>query len=185
MDFPEWKTRAIRELGYGMNAKLLLGMKQRIWRDQGYSGNIFSDEPFELAWDNSRMQPGIAAGITCYTGGKGSDALGADTPEVQAARMLPALDKPFPGIASQFNGRAERFFWPTHPFTRASYACYRPGQWTTIAQAEGRNVGNLFFAGEHCSYDFQGFMNGGAETGKQAALAIARMILRQHDHKTA
>ena len=82
----------------------------------------------------------------------------------------------FPGVAAQFNGRVERFHWPTHPFTRASYACYRPGQWTTLGNSEGRAVGNLFFAGEHCSYDYQGFMNGGAETGKAAALAIAKAV---------
>ena len=33
-------------------------------------------------------------------------------------------------------------------------------------------VGNLFFAGEHCSYDFQGYMNGGAQSGADAAKAV-------------
>lgn len=176
VEFPPWKRNAIDELGYGMNAKLLLGMRQRLWREQGYAGNIFSDEPFQLAWDNSRLQPGNLGGLTCYSGGNGSDDLKNGTPSDQAQRMLAALEKPFPGIAAQYNGKAERFYWPTHPFTRASYACYRPGQWTTIANAESRSVGNLFFAGEHCSYDFQGFMNGGAETGKQAALAIQKTL---------
>lgn len=37
-------------------------------------------------------------------------------------------------------------------------------------------VGKLFFAGEHCSYDFQGYMNGGAETGRWAAEAMAEKI---------
>lgn len=173
---PEWKTRAIRELGYGMNAKLMLGFHRRVWRDQGQSGNIFSDESFQLAWDNSRLQGGEAGGLTCYSGGRASDALKQGTPSEQAARMLPALDQPFPGVKERFNQRAERFHWPTHPFTKASYACYKPGQWTTIAGAEIKSVGNLFFAGEHCSVDFQGFMNGGAETGKQAALDVLRAL---------
>ncbi|WP_262920637.1 FAD-dependent oxidoreductase [Hymenobacter sp. 5516J-16] len=30
-------------------------------------------------------------------------------------------------------------------------------------------MGNLFFAGEHCSAWYQGFMNGAAETGRMAA----------------
>ena len=173
---PAWKRRAIAELGYGMNAKLLLGMKKRLWRKQGYAGNIFSDEPFQLAWDNSRLQGGAAGGFTCYTGGKGSEELKIGTPHEQTQRMLAALEKPFPGMTAQFNGQAERFHWPTQPFTKASYACYRPGQWTTIAGAEGRAVGNLFFAGEHCSLDFQGFMNGGAETGKQAATDLRKVL---------
>ena len=173
---PAWKRNAIDQLGYGMNAKLLLGMQQRLWREQGYAGNIFSDEPFQLAWDNSRLQPGNFGGLTCYSGGAGSEDLKKGTAADQAQRMLAALEKPFPGMASQYNGKAERFYWPTHPFTRASYACYRPGQWTTVANAESRPIGNLFFVGEHCSYDFQGFMNGGAETGKQAALAIQKTL---------
>jgi monoamine oxidase len=178
MELPDWKKRAIAELGYGMNAKLMLGMKKRFWRDQGHSGNIFSDEPFQLAWDNSRLQSGDGGGITCYTGGKASNESSTGTAQDQAKRMLAALEKPFPGITAEFNDKAERFHWPTHPFTKASYACYRPGQWTTIANAEGKPVGNLFFAGEHCSYDFQGFMNGGAETGKQAALDLRKALRR-------
>ncbi len=178
VDLPAWKKKAIAELGYGMNAKLMLGTKNRLWREQGYSGNIFSDEAFQLAWDNSRLQGGDAGGLTCYTGGKASDELKNGTPSEQAVRMLAALEKPFNGITAQFNGNAERFHWPTQPFTRASYACYRPGQWTTICGAEIKPVGNLFFAGEHCSRDFQGFMNGGAETGKQAALALIKAIVR-------
>ncbi|MGQ0645243.1 MAG: FAD-dependent oxidoreductase, partial [Elusimicrobiota bacterium] len=57
-------------------------------------------------------------------------------------------------------------------FSRGSYACYTPGLWTSLAGAEGEPVGNLFFAGEHCSSEFQAYMNGGAETGRKAAEAI-------------
>jgi monoamine oxidase len=65
-----------------------------------------------------------------------------------------------------------RFHWPTHPWTKGSYAAYRPGQWTTIHGAEGERVGNLHFAGEHCSINSQGFMNGAVETGESAAKAV-------------
>jgi monoamine oxidase len=55
---------------------------------------------------------------------------------------------------------------------KASYACYLPGQWTSICGAEGERVGNLHFAGEHTSLDFQGFMEGGCESGQRAAQEI-------------
>jgi monoamine oxidase len=86
--------------------------------------------------------------------------------------MMPGVERVFPGTQAAFNGRTSRFHWPTHPFTLASYACYRPGQWTTLAGAEIEPVGGLFFAGEHCSYDYQGYMNGAAETGRRAAEAV-------------
>ena len=173
---PDWKKKAIAELGYGRNAKLMLGTATRFWRTQGYSGNIFSDEAFQLAWDNSRLQGGTGGGITCFTGGRASDDLKNGTVADHAKRMVAALEKPYPGMTTQFNGKSDMFYWPTHPFTKASYACYKPGQWTTIAGAEIKPVGNLFFAGEHCSSDFQGFMNGGAETGKQAALDVRKAL---------
>lgn len=62
--------------------------------------------------------------------------------------------------------------WPGYQFTLGSYSCYKVNQWTTIAGAEFESVDNLHFAGEHCSYDFQGYMNGGAETGRRAAEEI-------------
>jgi monoamine oxidase len=177
---PDWKKKAIAELGYGKNAKLMLGMKRRLWREQGHSGNIFSDEAFQLAWENSRLQPGEAGGITCYSGGNACDELQHGQPADHAARMLAALEKPFPSVTAQFNDKVARFHWPTHPFTKASYACYLPGQWTTIAGAEIKPVGQLFFAGEHCSLDYQGFMNGGAQTGKEAAQNLMKALRRAH-----
>jgi monoamine oxidase len=64
--------------------------------------------------------------------------------------------------------------WPTFPWTLGSYACFLPGQWTGIRGAIGERVGNLHFAGEHCAFDNQGFMEGGCETGEWAAQAVLR-----------
>jgi monoamine oxidase len=57
-----------------------------------------------------------------------------------------------------------------------SYTCFLPGQYTTIAGNEIKPVGNIFFAGEHCSYNYQGYMNGAAETGRRAAEAIGKLL---------
>jgi len=66
--------------------------------------------------------------------------------------------------------------WPSHQYTLASYACYRPGQFATICGAEKKKVGNLLFAGEHCSLNYQGYMNGAAETGRKAANKIVAIV---------
>lgn len=176
VDLPPVKRKSIDELGYGTNAKLMMGFSQRLWRDQGRAGNMFTDLPMQSGWDNSRQQPVDAAGFTAYLGGSTGAACVAGTPNDRAAKLLPQLAEIFPGADKLYTGRAERFHWPTFPWTRGSYACYRPGQWTTIGGAEGLTVGNLYFAGEHCSIDFQGYMNGAAETGRQTAETIfARM----------
>lgn len=175
VELPPVKQRAIAELGYGTNAKLLLGFTQPVWRTLGYSGNVFSDEAYQLAWDNSRGQGSAAGGLTVFAGGRAGLDLGQGSAADQAARLLPGLERTFPGLAAAANGAVSRFHWPTYRWVNASYACYRPGQWTTIAGAEGEPVGNLFFAGEHCSYDYQGYMNGAAESGRAAAEQIAAL----------
>src|SRR5690606_26367439 len=148
LDLPDFKTRAIRELGYGMNAKLFVGTTARPWRGMGYSGECFSDAGFQLCWDNAQLQPGAGGGLTLYSGGADGWRVGEGTPEQQVERLLPGVEAVFPGVTDARNGRVGRFHWPTHPFTLGSYACYRPGQWTTLAGAEIEPVGRLFFAGE-------------------------------------
>jgi len=178
LELPPVKRRAIAELGYGTNAKLLVGVDSPVWRRLGYAGNVFSDEAFQLAWDNSRLQGREAAGLTLYSGGRAGLRVGEGPPAEQADRLMPGVESAFPGVLAARNDRVARFHWPTHPHTLGSYACYRPGQWTGIRGGEFPPVGNLYFAGEHCSLDFQGFMNGAAETGRRAAERIAARARR-------
>ena len=176
VEMPDVKKRVIQELGYGTNAKVLVGFKSRVWEKQGYSGATYSDELFQLAWANSFLQPGPAGGITLYSGGKLGLEAGKGSIEEAVQRLLPGFNKAYPGSTAERNGKVARMHWPTFPWTKASYAAYKPGQWTTIAGAEGLPVGNLFFAGEHCSYDFQGYMNGAAQTGADTAKAIMAKV---------
>jgi monoamine oxidase len=171
---PEWKQNAIQNLGYGTNSKLFLGFKERVWRKYGHSAYIFSDTHIQTGWDNSQLQQGTAGGFTVYQGGIKGLQLGDGTPASQAPKFVAQLEAMWPGCEKAYTGVAQRMHWPEHPFTRGSYACYKVGQYTTIRGAEIKPVGNLFFAGEHCSAYFQGFMNGAAETGRMAADAVVK-----------
>jgi monoamine oxidase len=173
-EMPPAKRRAIDELGYGTNAKLMVGFDSRPWRTQGCDGSVVTDRAFQVCWETSRLQQGRSGILTNFTGGRHGMQLGEGTDAEQARRMVADLEVMFPGIGSTRTGRSKevRFHWPTHPFTRGSYASYRIGQWTSMRGVEGMPVGPIFFAGEHCSLESQGFMNGGSETGEEAAQAI-------------
>jgi monoamine oxidase len=174
LDLPAAKRRAINELGYGTNAKLMIGFNERVWRTRHASGGAtYSDLPYQTTWETSRMQPGTAGILTNFVGGAHGVEIGQGTPKQQADRTAAELDVVFPGIsAARLGMREARMHWPSHPWTLGSYACFRPGQWTTVRGAVGERVGNLHFAGEHCAFDNQGFMEGGVETGEWAAQAI-------------
>jgi len=172
LELPPAKRRAIAELGYGTNAKLMVGFTERLWRTRGGSnGSVLTDLPFQLSWESTRLQPGTAGIVVAYGGGRHGVEMGQGTAAAQAAHFAADFERVFPGAATLRTTEA-RFHWPSFPWVKGSYACYRPGQWTAIAGAEGERVGNLHFAGEHTSLDFQGYMEGGAESGTRAAREI-------------
>lgn len=181
VSLPEPKRRAIAELGYGTNAKLMVGFSSRMWRDAPRSnGSVLTDLPFQLVWEASRLQQGRAGILTNFTGGAHGVELGQGTAADQAARMVADLERVFPGIAAARTGMKEvRFHWPSFQWTQGSYAGYLTGQRTAFRGLEGEAVDGLHFAGEHCSLDAQGFMEGGCETGERAAKEIAAALGKQ------
>ncbi|WP_133512784.1 flavin monoamine oxidase family protein [Candidatus Thiosymbion oneisti] len=174
VELPPLKKQAIAELGYGTNAKIIAGFRARLWRKQGYYGDVLTDLPFQSLWDSTPFQPGPAGALTFLFGGRaGFELIEGFNPNMA---MLNDLEPVFPGLSKAYNGRHTLWNWPTWTFSRGSYSCYKPGQQTTLAHAAGRPVGNLYFAGEHCSTEFNGFMNGAAETGHRVADAIVASL---------
>jgi len=166
------KRLAIETLGYGTNAKLMIGFSRRVWHETKGNGSTLTDLPYHVSWDTSRGQRGTHGILTNFAGGKRGLEMGEGTPEERAAKVVSSLDMIFPSIATTQTKQAVRFFWPSSPLSLGSYACYKPGQYTTIAGAEREVVGGLHFAGEHTSLDFQGFMNGASESGERVAQEI-------------
>jgi monoamine oxidase len=205
------KLRAIAELGYGTNAKTMIGFDRRVWTEQGRNGLAYSDLPHvQNTWEtNWSRSPGSGV-LTDYSGGDRGYALqlnpqgtsncggchdGAPTHGVlnpnghawidgQGEDFVRDLDRIWPGVAAAASRRADgslvlqRGHWYPQPYSRGSYTCYLPGQFTAIAGYEGESAGGLKFAGEHTDsfYDWQGFMEGACNSGIAAAKDILRDI---------
>ena len=74
-----------------------------------------------------------------------------------------------PGISSAFNGKAYVDYWQGNPYTKGSYSYWKVGQYTRFSGVEGETEGQCYFAGEHTSVDFQGYLNGAVDSGQIAA----------------
>lgn len=174
IQLPAWKTNAIKNMTYGQSTKIFLGVNERTWRDQGFAGYLFSDNGLQNGYDGTQMQGGNKGrgGFTINLGGERSVAIGNRTPKDLEAEYLPLLDACFKGVKDVYNGICQRWYWPGYALSKGSYTGFTVGQYTTICGATAKPVDNLFFAGEHCSYEFQGFMNGAAKTGREAAEAV-------------
>jgi monoamine oxidase len=169
----EDKLSIIRQLGYGTNAKVMGAFTSRVWRDQhNASGSLTTDLPPQQTWDTSIGQSGSHGILTNFLGGAQGTASADGTPDEWLGAMLGDLETVWPGLqAAYVPDSAVRMHWPTAPNQKGSYTCYRPGQWA-FWSLEGTREGNLHFCGEHCSLDFQGWMEGAAETGALVAAEI-------------
>ena len=172
------KRKCIDELGYGNSSKFIMGFKEKPWRKMGKQGYTFTDEPFGTGWDSSQMQSDTTASFTVFGGGNYSVAINNKKEQELNKHYIAALDKIYPGALAANTGKNLKFCWQGSPVSKAGYSCYKVGQYSTIAGWEAANIGNIFFAGEHTSREFQGYMNGAAETGKNAAEQIAALILK-------
>ncbi|MBO0949205.1 flavin monoamine oxidase family protein [Fibrella forsythiae] len=169
------KRRCIHELGYGTQSKLLIGVTDRLWRSQGLSGYVLSDH-IHNGWDSSQMQLGNTGqgGYSLFLGAEKGKALRLD----QFDQYVDGCEQVFPGFKQRINGKKGIANWSQNPLTKGTYACYKVGQYASIGGEEGKSINRIFFAGEHCSQEFQGFMNGSAETGRKAAKAILALLQR-------
>jgi monoamine oxidase len=174
---PADKASMIAELGYGTNAKLMLQFNSRVWRTQhGSSGSTFCNNGPQTLWETSRGQAGQSGILTVFTGGAEGLAVGNGTAEARAQAYLGPIDAIYPGTKAAYRtDSAVRMHWPSFEWMKGSYACYLPGQ-AAWNGTEGEPVGTLHFAGEHTSADFQGYMEGAAESGIRAANEILDIL---------
>jgi monoamine oxidase len=177
--FDKLKKTAITQLGAGRNTKLHLQFASRYWNTQGSNGNLYTDLGVQSGWDVTRAQAGATGILVDYAGGNIAASFKPSTPYSNAATnpqvaayantVLGQLDKVFPGIAKQWNGKASLSVPMLDPNLLCSYSYWRVGQYTGFSGVEGLQQGAIHFAGEHCSQDFQGYMEGGASEGARAA----------------
>jgi monoamine oxidase len=175
--FRREKTWAINELGMGTNAKVHVQFKSRFWRDQGSTGETYSDTGYQNTWEVSRAQGGTSGILVWYTGGDPGVAVGSGSAKSQVANnFLPQIEPVLPGATDQWNGRATRDYWTGYQWTKGSYSYWKAGQYTRFSGAESLAEDNCHFAGEHTSQDFQGYLQGGVETGERAASEILAVL---------
>lgn len=167
------KLKSIWELGYGDNAKIMVGTTGRPWTTPAahlpvHSDGEFYSHDFQVVWDTSRGQSGTRGILTNFL---------TDTEEQgpALARLQKGLHAISPAMAESLDtNNVASFFWARYPYAKGSYSAAKVGQYTSLLEvaATPELGGRLHFAGEHTSADFAGFMCGGVQSGERAAAAL-------------
>jgi monoamine oxidase len=167
---PAQQHDAIARLKYGRATKTLLQFSSRFWRGVGRPRAFGSDLPFGAVWDGNEEQRGRAGILSLLAGGSASDATQAIVARDGMRGLATALD--WLGSSDATLLQSQQVVWETDPWARGGYAYFDPAFDPALRQWLARPFGRLFFAGEHTSFRWQGYMNGAVESGRRAAAEI-------------
>ncbi|MFE2286053.1 flavin monoamine oxidase family protein [Streptomyces sp. NPDC059443] len=176
----------LRDARMGYCTKLNMQFTSRPWRGTGpwpgvSAGDCFNDLDIQQTWDTTKVQPGNGGILLQYGGGTLAGSLTPASPfatdsdpyvRTLAGRMLTGIDAFFPGTKAAWTGRAQLSAWHRNPYSLGAYSYWPTGYLHKYAKYEGTAQGRIHIGGEHCSYDFQGFMEGGATEGERAAREV-------------
>jgi monoamine oxidase len=168
---PQQQHDAFVRLKYGRATKTLLQFSRRFWRVPGRPRAFGSPLPFGALWEANEEQRGTAGILNFMAGGSASDAtrglVAREGPEA-LARSLDWLG----GKGAELVA-ARQVAWDDDPWARGGYAFFDPAFDPGLRSWLARPAGRLFFAGEHTSNQWQGYMNGAIESGRRAAAEVA------------
>jgi monoamine oxidase len=168
---PAQQHDAISRLKYGRATKTLLQFPSRFWRAVGRPRAFGSPLAFGAVWEANEEQRGRSGILSLLAGGSASDATQAIVAKHGVRGLAHALDWLGPPHADLTASR--QIVWEQDPYARGGYAYFDPGFDPALRAWLARPAGRLFFAGEHTSIKWQGYMNGAVESGRRAAAEVA------------
>ena len=168
---PAQQHDAIAALKYGRATKMLLQFSRRFWRVPGRPRAFGSPLPFGAVWDGNEEQRGRPGILSLLAGASASDAVGAIVTKEGPGALVRSLDWLGSRRADLVGSR--QITWEDDPWARGGYAFFDPAFDPSLRAWLARPCGRLFFAGEHTSLQWQGYMNGAVESGRRAAAEVA------------
>jgi monoamine oxidase len=182
------KQRSILEMQPADNGKLQLEFASRSFartreingREVSMSAVTYSGpDGYISTWEGDVLSPSEKGIIVNYTGGYYGENLSGAQYHGEASvsdvnRLLAEYDKLWPGISSEFTGKALVSNWWQNPWSQGAFVSPVVGTMTTFWGAQFESEGNLYFAGEACDVETWSYMNGAIASGERIALEIAQ-----------
>ncbi|HEX8341754.1 MAG TPA: FAD-dependent oxidoreductase [Tepidisphaeraceae bacterium] len=157
----------------GFNLKWLAQVKKRFWIDAKLAPDSLTDGIISQTWEGTDNQPGDdGACMNCFAGGQSARDVQGLTKTVADQKYMQALSTIYKDLPANFV-ESRWMNWPGDPWTLTGYSFPAPGEVMTVGPALWKGVGNVHFAGEHCSYQFVGYMEGALSSGILLAKRLA------------
>jgi monoamine oxidase len=169
-ELPEIHRDALARLKYGPATKTLLQFDRSSWRRAGKPRACATDLDVGAVWDAGENQSGRKGMLALLAGGGASAATQELLTSGGAAELASRLD--FFGIGGARLLAAQSVSWEADLWARGAYAVFDSSFPPAARRLLKMPFGRIFFAGEHTSAKWQGYMNGAIASGQRAAEEI-------------
>ena len=173
-DLPQMQRDALTQLKYGPATKTLLQFERASWRRPGKTRACGTDLNIGAVWDAGEHQRGSKGMLSLLAGGSASAAT-RELVKTDASRLIAELR--FFGIGRTRLLAFHSVSWEDDPWARGGYAVFDPSFPPSSRRLLALPSGRVFFAGEHTSVKWQGYMNGAIASGMRAAEEICALFL--------
>jgi monoamine oxidase len=167
---PAAQHDAINALRYGRVTRSLLQFSHRFWRAPARPRAFGSAQPFGAVWDGNEEQRGKPGILSLTAAGRAADATREAVSLGGIGTVVNWLD--WLGSSRASLGAFRQIAWDADPWSRGGYAYLDPSFPPELQPWLARPCGRLFFAGEHTSLKWRGYMNGAVESGHRVAAEI-------------
>lgn len=163
----------------GAAIKYLAKVSSAFWQKAGLSPDSLTDSAIGTTWegtDGLRTKCDEAACLVAFSGGRAADECLAFPAANRQEEFARRLEEIYPGFANAFE--KELFVgWPHEKWSLCGYSSPTLGEITSVyPNYEKPYAGRMFFAGEHTSLAFRGFMEGALHSGALVARRIANLL---------
>ena len=165
---PEIMVDALAELQYARIGKFPMVFSEKFWKQENF--DMVTDTPAHYFYHATKNQNVPGGTLICYATGDKAESLNSVSPEQRKSIILDAL-KPAFGDVGKYLKEDLKFYWGNEPASYGAYALYGVKQWFDVMPVLSEPFQNTLFAGEHLA-DWQGFMEGALQSGKDAAEKI-------------
>jgi monoamine oxidase len=171
---PAAQRDALARLRYGRATKTLLQFDRHPWRRHGWPRACATDLEVGAVWDSSEDQGGARGILALLAGGSSSDATKSMLAAEGVDRLVRELS--FFGLGRARLVASRTVTWEDDCWARGGYAFFDSSFPPSARHLLRLPLKRVFFAGEHTSTKWQGYMNGAVESGLRAAEEVFAMI---------
>ena len=175
---PDAQRESFCRIKYGASTKTALQFDRAPWRTRRTLRGFGTALPIGAVWDGNEeqvrrrgtaaaTQPGI---LTLLAGGSAS----ADTQRMLATEGPSGIVREMSWLNLKHAALVAwaSISWEHEEWSRGGYAFFDPQFPPVLRYWLARPFGRIFFAGEHTSLRWQGYMNGAVESGLRAAAEV-------------